>query len=300
MSHYNNNNIPKIIKLKNDDLAYYYFNYNQIQKIIFYRDLKYFKYLEVNDYIIDFIQLENKNFIILISDKIIFYNIEKTIFQKNKIIILDNNKVYYNMKSFSGNNISILSFSKDNKSYLSLFNEPNYKVKDIKLLDIKNDRGDLIQINNLIIICFALLEHYKVLFLNVNNNILENINIKISQPDNSKVKCFKISKDKILLSTTQTGLIINIEEKQVETFIKHFKNINCIEKIGNLTLAGLNKKFSQIDIKKGKLYNEFKFITKFDNNTQSRKNLLSIIDVGNNQFCLICDYGGIYLFKYNK
>jgi hypothetical protein len=70
----NNNNIPKIIKLKNDDLAYYYFNYNQIQKIIFYRDLKYFKYLEVNDYIIDFIQLENKNFIILVSDKILFFN----------------------------------------------------------------------------------------------------------------------------------------------------------------------------------------------------------------------------------
>ena len=70
-------------------MAYYYFNYNQIQKIIFYRDLKYFKYLEVNDYIIDFIQLENKNFIILISDKILFYNIEKIIFQEIKIIILD-------------------------------------------------------------------------------------------------------------------------------------------------------------------------------------------------------------------
>ena len=201
------------------------------------------------------------------------------------------------MKSLSDNNISILSFSEDNKSYLTLLNYPTYKEKDIKLLDIQNNGGDLIQINNLIIICFALLEHCKVFFLNIDNNLLENMNIKFSQTDNSKVKCFKISNDKILLSTTQTGLIINIEVKQVETFIKDFRNINCIEKIGNLTLAGLNKKFSQINIKKGKLYNEF--ITKFDsNNIQSRKNLLSIIDVGNNQFCLICDYGGIYLVKY--
>jgi hypothetical protein len=295
----NYNTIPKIIKLKNGDLVYYYFNYNQIQKIFFYRDLKIFKYLEEKDYIIDFIQLENKNFIILMSDKIIFYNIENIVFQKNKIIILDNNKIYYKMKSLSDNNISILSFSKDNKSYLTLLNYPIYKVKDIKLLDIKNSGGDLMQINNLIIICFALLDHCKVFLLNLKNNILESFNIKFSQTDNSKVKCFKISNDKILLSTTQTGLIINIEVKQVETFIKHFRNINSIEKIGNLTLAGLNKKFTQIDIKKGKLYNEF--IANFDhNNIQSRKNLLTIIDVGNNQFCLICDYGGIYLFKYNK
>ena len=295
----NYNTIPKIIKLKNGDLVYYYFNYNQFQKIIFYRDLKIFKYLEEKDYIIDFIQLENKNFIILMSDKIIFYNIENIVFQKNKMIILDNNKIYYKMKSLSDNNISILSFSKDNKSYLTLLNYPIYKVKDIKLLDIKNSGGDLIQINNLIIICFALLDHCKVFLLNLKNNILESFNIKFSQTDNSKVKCFKISNDKILLSTTQTGLIINIEEKQVQTFIKHFRNINSIEKIGNLTLAGLNKKFTQIDIKKGKLYNEF--IANFDhNNIQSRKNLLTIIDVGNNQFCLICDYGGIYLVRYNK
>ena len=298
MNNNNNDNIPKIIKLKNGDLAYYYFNYSQIQTINFYRDLKIYKYLEENEFITDFIQLENNNFIILMFDKIIIYNIENYNFKKNKIIILDNNKLYYKIKSLSNNNISILSISKDNRSYLSLLNYPIYKLKEIKLLDIKNAGGELIQIDNLVIICFALLNYCKVFFLNINDNKLDNINIKSYQTDNSKVKCFKISNDKILLSTTQTGLIINIKVKQVETFIKHFSNINCIEKIGDLTLVGLNKKFAQINIKKGKLYNEF--ITKSNNNIQSRKELLSIIDVGNNQLCIICDYGGVYLFKYNK
>lgn len=82
------------------------------------------------------------------------------------------------------------------------------------------------------------------IYFNINIKQLESIYIKSPQSYKSQLKCFKINKNKILLSTIHTGLIINIKIKQVETFIKELKNIYCMEKVGKYRLVGLNKAIS--------------------------------------------------------
>ena len=59
---------------------------------------------------------------------------------------------------------------------------------------------------------------------------------------------------------------------------------------------GTQSKIYQINIKKGELYNEYIDNYYFNENLGF---ISSIVDVGNNQFCLLyyCNY--IYLFNYN-
>jgi hypothetical protein len=68
-------------------------------------------------------------------------------------------------------------------------------------------------------------------------------------------------------------------------------------KVADYMLAGTQDgKIYQIDIKKGKIYNEY--ILKYVK-LSYQKYLSSIIDIGNSQFCILSCTDGVYLFKYS-
>ena len=139
--------------------------------------------------------------------------------------------------------------------------------------------------DNLIIICFGLLDYCLIYFYNITNASLESVNIKSHQTYQKSVKCFKINENKILISTVHIGIIFNIKSRQVEAFIHDFKNIDFFVNVGNYQLVGKNNIISQINFKTGRLYNKHKF--NLDKKSSKEKcNILEIIDVGNNKFCV--------------
>lgn len=112
-------------------------------------------------------QLENENLCALKKDKIIIYNIQNNKFKKLNEIKLNENKIYYNINHISSNNISFLSYGRNEEvgTFLNFLEFPDYKLEEIKLLDINNETGDLIQIGNLLVICFGLLDYCRIFIL---------------------------------------------------------------------------------------------------------------------------------------
>ena len=287
----------KLIKLINGDLASCY---QRHKKIIFFKNLQEDdNCLEAEDEIIDFIQLENGNLIILLKNKVVIYNNESNLFNKDIEINLDTNKDYYKIHNISNNNFSLLSISKnEDKTFMACLTCPNYDLEEMELIDQKSENGDLIHIKNLIIVGLDLKTLSKIFFYDMDNKKLENIEIKNNENNyDKKINIFKINNEKILVSSLSYGFIISIKEKQIVSSIIKFKNICSMAKIGKYMLAGIkNGKLLQINLKIGEIFNEF--IPKF-NNKNNFNDIIDIIDVGNSQFCTISKNDGVYLFKYN-
>ena len=146
--------VTKIIKLNNGDLALSFF---MPRKIYLFKNLKEENnyLLEEEEYIKDFIQLNNNKLIIVLDHKIKIYNFN------NQSLILETEKsfddIYYNqliqkIEKIDLNSFAILTNHKDNGYSLFLYKDPLYQKEEIKL-SIKSYDGDLIQMdNNLIII----------------------------------------------------------------------------------------------------------------------------------------------------
>ena len=280
----------KIIKLRNGNLAVGCQNGINIFKNLEETNIK---IGEIN--IIDFDELDDENICILRKDELdVFKRIDNGNYINKERIHLNSIPISYNykIKNLSNNNIAFLSFVKNEKSFLTYLQYPDYILKEIRLLDLDYE-GELIQIGNEIIIFFAVLEAVKIFFYNIDTTLLESIIIESRQTYKKPIECFKINDEKILLSTINTGIIFNVKTRQVETFIKEFKNLNFVINVGNYPLAVLNNRISQIDYRTGKLFNKYdiKII-------HYSCIILDIIDVGNNQFCVsIPNY--LCLFNYN-
>ena len=284
----------KLIKLRNGNLAV------GCQKCIYI-----FKNLEETNIkivgeinIIDFDELDNENICILTENELeVFERIDNGNYINKISIHLNSIQISYNykIKKISNNNITFLSCIKNEKSFLTYLQYPDYTLKEIRLLDLDYE-GDLIQIGNEIIICFAVLEAVKIFFYNIDTTLLESINFNSCQTYKKPIKCFKINDQRILLSAIHTGIIFNVITRQVETFIKQFKNLNFVRNIGNYPIAVVNNRISQIDYRIGKLFNNH------DINIEKKIHdtciILDIIDVGNNQFC-VCIPNYLCLFNYN-
>lgn len=288
----------KVIKLKNNDLAV-----GNDNKIEFIKNFEITGKMIREKEIIDFTELDNENFCILKSHGIIIYKrMDNGDYEKIKMINFDrpqmNSYNYYKIINISGNNIAILSNTKEEKSFFHFLSYPYYKLNEIKLLDI-DDEGDMIQMDNLIIICFALLDCVLIYFYNITNTSLESVNIKSYQTYKKSGRCFKINKNKILVSTIHTGIVFNIKTRQVETFIYDFANLNFLVNVGNYQLVGKKTIISQINFKTGRLYNTYNF-NYMKSNIHEKYNILDIIDFGNNRFFVpfLNEYI-ICLFKYN-
>ena len=229
-----------------------------------------------------------------------------------KEIDLDKNKNHYIIRNIANNSFAMLSAYYKNynieKTFLTILKYPDYKLEEIELLNYSNHQGELIQMNNLIIMCFELNEkNIEIYFYDLKNKNLESKNIKNGERYydkefvrtfyDKKINCFKIDKNRILISTIKNGLIFNIKTKQIESYIHSFKQIYSLCKVADYMLAGTQDgKIYQIDIKKGEIYNEY--ILKYVN-LSNNKYLASIIDIGNSQFCSLSCIDGVYLFKYN-
>ena len=68
-----------------------------------------------------------------------------------------------------------------------------------------------------------------------------------------------------------------------------------MEKIGKSLLIGTRSKIFQINIKKGELFNECNENYYFNKKISF---ISSIVDIGNNQFCILYHDDFIYLFNY--
>ena len=284
----------KVIKLKNGELAV-----SSTNKIEFFKNLKITEKVIQAGIITDFAELENENICILkLQDIEIYERNENSDYKKIKVIQLNLIDNYYKINNISENSIALLSKEQQKKNFFTFLSYPDYKVKELDLLD--NDyKGDMIQIDNLIIICFVLLGYFVIYFYNIMNASLESVKIKSYQTYKKSVKCLKISENKILISAAHVGIIFNVKSRQVETFIPDFKNIEILVNVGKYKIIGKNNIISQINFKTGRLFNKYKF--NFETRQIKNKcNILNIIDVGNNKFCVpLIEVNEIYLFNYN-
>lgn len=298
-----------LLKLKNGNLAYIQ---HIAYSLYFYKNLKEEKKnINTDSEIIDFIQLENEQLVILFYNKIAFYNIKDLSYNKEKKIQLDVTKEYYKLKNASNNNMALLSYTNnDSASFFTYLKYPDYKLEEFMLIetnknkfkDYKNNllmcqsfyEGDLIKINNTIIICFAIFEYVKIFFYDINTKTYESIKIDFDLYISNEIKgIYKINKDKIFFATNNSALIVNIKKKQMESVI-HLERIYSIGKIGKYMLLGAgNNKIMQINIKNLEINNEF-VLNDYKNVNYS---INSFVDIGNNQFCTNT-YSGIFLFNY--
>ena len=288
-----NNNIIKMIKLKNGNLALC-----EINKILFLE--KNFKvgekYIIEKNNIIDFIELDNNKLVILLDNLINIYDIDKENFMLEKTINLE--KGNHSLKNINKDSFAFLrETSQLDESYLKYFKYPLYEEDEIKFPK-GSIKGNFIQVNNLIIICFELLELYKIIIYNLDNKNFDycHINVKTKHTIN-RVNIFKINSKKILISERNHCFIFNIKVKQVETFINKFQNINFFGKIGGHLIVLKNRKILEVCLKKAKLYNEF-ILPEKKSLSGFADCLVSIIEVGNNQFCLLYGYYCI-IFNYH-
>ena len=168
--------IKKVIKLKNGDLALSYSN-----RIVFIRNREETGLIINEKGIKDFVELDNGNIIIFTDDFLIVYEKKDNDNYEKRVINFIFPYHIYKIKSLSNNNIAILSFKKNEKSVLSILEYPNYKAKEIKLLDMDYE-GDMIQIDNFLIICFGLLDYciiFKVIkHIKKQSNVLKLKKIK--------------------------------------------------------------------------------------------------------------------------
>jgi hypothetical protein len=288
--------VIKMIKLNNGDLALALYMCN---KILLFKNLKEEKnpLVEEEEDIQNFIQLNNNKVVIVFNHKIKIYNfVNQSLILETKISFNDG---YYNglIRKIDMNNFAFLSYNNDNGYSLFLCKYPLYKIKEIKF-SIKAYKGDFIQMDNIIIICFRLSNSLNIFFYNLDNQKLDYIDIKHLKTQKAEIKCFKINKDKILVSTNHCGLIVNIKVKQVETFLPKFKNIYCIGKMDKFLLAIRNRSISEINFKKYLLFNEHKINFDYPDNKELSNSDFSLINLENNKFCVLYDNDCI-LFKYH-
>jgi len=302
-------NANKMIILKSGDLAFSCYFELQILK-----NLKDISTIKSDGQINDFIQLENENLALLSSQgncsrnwiNILEIFDVKNNFKRIKEICLqpfERNKRYCKIISYD-NNFVLLSYSIiDQKINITYLNSQDYK--EIKLLELEGKIGNIIYINGYIIITTSIpREMLKIYFYDFQNRILEKCLSLIKAGDkffdifslHTPINNFFINNEKILLSTELYGLIINVKTKQIESKIENFKNIYCISNLNDYLLAGFNNGIiSQIKIETLEISNNF--ITSLDKESSS-KEIVSIVDIGNNQFCALLYNNGLYIFNY--
>ena len=306
-----NDEATKMMILKNGDLAF-----NCYRTLTILKNLKDISEIEPEGRIDDFIQLENENLAVLSS----FGKCGKAIFYYLEIFDIKNNYekiVEINLQTFGRNegyskilNIDntffLLSYSKKEKKIIITYIK-NQDYKEEKLLDLKGKIGNIIYINGYFII--STIQSSKKLIIYFYDFQSKNIekSLSLSETDdkclnffssNSILNTFVINNEKILLSTELYGLIINVKTKEIESKIKNFKNIYCLENLNGYLLAGSEDSIiSQINTELLKISNNF--IINFDRKEYFRiVEIVSIIDIGNNQFLVFFNNDGLYLFNY--
>ena len=93
-----------------------------------------------------------------------------------KEIELDKNKNHYIIRNITNNSFAILSCyyitSNIKKTFLTVLKYPDYKLEEIELLNYNNYKGELIRMNNLIIMCFELKEkNIEIFFYDLKTKI---------------------------------------------------------------------------------------------------------------------------------
>ena len=307
-----------MILLKNGDLAF-----NCYFRLKILRNLKDISEIEPQGRIDDFVQLENENLAILSS----FGKCSKVIFNTLEIFDIKNNyeiikkirlQTFGSYERYSkiiniDNTFVLLSYSKnedededeENKIIITYINNQDYK--ELKLLELKGDIGNFIYINDYIIInSINSRKKLEILFYNFKNKIVEkslsldmvNDNSLVYFSSNSLLNNFVFNNEKILLSTALYGLIVNVKTKEIESKIENFKNIYYLENLNGYLLAGLKDCIiSQINMELLQISNNF-IINFYKKEYFKIVEIVSIIDIGNNQFCVFFKYDGLYLFNY--
>ena len=302
----------KMMILKNGDLV---FSCHRTLKIL--KNLKDISEIEPEGRIDDFIQLENENLAVLSSfgkcGKAIYYYLEifdiKNDYEKIKEISLQafsRNEGYSKIISID-NTFFLLSYAKKEKNKIIITYINNQDYKEVNLLELKGNVGNIIYINGYIII--STIKSSKKLIIYFYDFQSKNVekSLSLSETDdkclnffssNSILNTFIINNEKILLSTQLYGLIINVKTKEIESKIKNIKNIYCLENLNGYLLAGLeDSTISQINMELLKISNNF--IINFDKKEYFRRvKIVSIVDIGCNQFCVFFNNEGLYLFNY--
>ena len=289
----------KLIQLKNGNLAALCENF---KKIIFFKDLKKEDlYLEANENINDFIELENRNIVILMFHSLIIYSFENNNYHKVKEISLDIDRSYFSLKNISNNNFSLISYlASSTYDKLYIFNYPTYEKEEIRLSDLNYTDGNLIDsicVGNLIIICCIKNDGIILFLYNLEEKNFEIKKIQMKFSFNYRnCHAFKINDEEILISEKNIGYVINIKTKQLVNLNQNFGGITKIAKIGKYMLVAFynfyKQNISQINFIQGKIFN----IYSFPFNTS--KDITAIIDLGNNHFCFMIKENDIYLFEY--
>ena len=295
--------VNKVIKLNNGNFAYCFYDEPFSSSFIYFfkKDLKQKELcIKINhNYILNFIELENEKIVILTLNNILlyYYNKLKNNFSLEKEIILNiNNDRYDNLINISNNNFAKLSFYSD-ATFLDLFIFPNYKIENIRIINEKAKISKLLFNNNIIIIFITCSYSLKVYFYEIENRSLDDISIKLQKEIYNKklLSCLNICKDRVLLLYDYTFIIINSKTKQINTIIKtSYKTITGLIRKKNITLIADSYNISQIELKNGEIYQNYCALSKED----IVSDIVSILDVGDNQFCSINTDGSIILYKY--
>ena len=302
-------NASKMMMLKNGDLVFSCYFELQILK-----NLKDISTIKSDGQINDFIQLQNENLAVLSTQGDCsrnWINILEIFDVKNNFKIIkeiclqpfERNKRYSKIITINDNFV-LLSYSIiDQKININYINNKDYK--EIKLLELDGKIGNIIYINGYIIITTSIPRQIlKIYFYDFQNKNLEKCLSLNKAGDKlfdifslqSPLNNFVINDEKILISTELYGLIINVKTKEIESKIENFKNIYCIANLNGYLLAGFNNGIiSQINMGSFKINNNF--IINFDREN-SYKEIVSIVDIGNNQFGVLLYNNGLYIFNY--
>jgi len=298
----------KVIILKNGDLVFSCDFEIQILK-----DLKDISSIETEGQVEDFIQLENENLVVLSSEEKNTRKFDNTLeifdvkndyklIKKISLKSFGSNKEYSKIIIIDNYNFGLLSYSvKNKKIYITYINNKDYK--EIKLLELNSKVGNFIYNNGYIIITTARqkrkLKKLDIHFYNFLNKLLELIFILDMESAFSfdyPIDIFAFKNETILISTHLYGLIINVKSKQIESKIENFKNISCLENLNGYLLAGFkNGIISQINLDSLEISNNF--ITNSDKEGFNRE-IVSIVNIGNNQFCALLYNDRFYQFIY--
>jgi hypothetical protein len=292
--------------LKNGDLAFVCYLRLKILK-----NLKDISEIEPVGIINDFIQLENENLAIVSSfskcGTIRFNTLEifdiKNDYKKVKKIDLQDlgrNEGYSKIIIFD-NTFVLLSYSREVKKIIITYIN-NQDNKEVKLLELKGYNGNIIYINGYIIIStIRTRKKLRIHFYDFQSKNVEKC-LSLDKVHGksfiffSPLNTFVINNEKILISTEIYGLIINVKTKEIQSKIENFKNIYCLENLNGYLLAGFKKGIiSQINMELLKISNNF--IIKLDKKKYTVV-IVSIVNIGNNQFCVFFNNGGLYLFNY--
>ena len=150
--------------------------------------------------------------------------------------------------------------------------------------------------SNLIIIFFELIKECEIILYDISSKKIGNIKIRNKNFFKTRIlNCYKIKKNKILVSTSSYGFIINLKTKQLETICSYLNNINSLIKVKKYTLGAINhSKISQFNERTWEILNNY-----FLCNSLLQKGVDYIIDAGNNFICTNILFGLIHiLIKY--